>query len=78
MSYCRCGDDSDLYIYRSSLGYSVCPHVKIGLETMFFEELSDLLLYVTNLKKLGVKVPDRVFERIENENNILRRSNVKK
>jgi hypothetical protein len=77
MSYCRCGEDSDVYVYGSVLGgWTIHIAADISIESSSIPlgtrqlnpqtrgEAIDLLL---ELRKLGLKVPERAIARFRRE-----------
>jgi uncharacterized protein YxeA len=77
MSYCRCGDDSDVYVY---CGRMFNIHLAQGDEKCYelmkqnnvrpeyyFETEKETLSYLLNLKQLGFRIPDRAIERLQRE-----------
>lgn len=65
MSYCREGDDSDVYVFRSnqSADMPFIVHVNGGpaVRTGTREETA---LYLLELRASGVQVPQRALDRI--------------
>lgn len=65
MSYCREGDDSDVYVYRSNQSADLPFVVHVGggpgKLTGTREETA---LYLLQLRADGVKVPQRALDRI--------------
>lgn len=77
MSYCRCGDDSDVYVY---FGYSFEVYLAQGnpscFELMqkhninnhyFFETEQETLDFLLKIKGFGFLIPDRAIERLQRE-----------
>jgi hypothetical protein len=77
MSYCRCGNDSDVYVYcgtkfsvNFAQGKDSCAELmKIhNVDFQYYfeteKETLDFLLYA---RSLGFVVPDRAIERLQNE-----------
>lgn len=61
MSYCRIGDDSDVYVILST-NYEITP---IGGKTTFVSETaSEALSVLDTLSKLGYKVPAAAIDRL--------------
>ncbi len=79
MSYCRFGDDSDVYLYQTVTGrFECCACKLLGLDRRFLpdfelrksKELGNLAHALTHLmkhKKKGHKVPDYALGRILDE-----------
>ena len=78
MAYCRCGDNSDLYVYGGILGYDVIfcvgkKDVELKIKelqynsSIFIKDVRSLLDYLTLLQDQGFKIPAHTFERIEKE-----------
>jgi len=74
MSYCRFGEDSDLYIYKSIQSGDIVVHVgyretgehhPLQGEVYQFSGRGDALDFVNTLKNDGYKVPDRAIERLK-------------
>jgi len=72
MAYTRCGNDSDIYVYRNLADVWVCipctnPPSKFHTEDRVFTDLYDLRDHLLVHRYSGDKVPDHTFERIEKE-----------
>ena len=73
MSYCRFGDDSDVYLYEHVDGFYECCSCRLmkfekGLpfdmhESKKLLNLSEVLAHLLKHKKKGHKVPDYAFKR---------------
>ena len=74
MSYCRWSDTSDIYCYHGG-SYMIhiagdCPDAINKLyegQTLSYESLAQLKEAFLNLKQLGYRFPERVFDRINRE-----------
>ncbi len=71
MSYCRCGSDSDVYMYASFDGnYTIhlgnASKVNPG-ETFIVKTAQEALDFLKQLKKSGVKVPPYALTRLRKE-----------
>lgn len=65
MSYCRYGEDSDVYLIRSSAGYECMVS---GGQTGFMVKTPEEALWkLLALRKDGLKVPQRAIDRLERE-----------
>ena len=75
MSYCRFGDDSDVYLYPHVNGHFECCACRLmGLEkglamhkSKKMTNLSEVLVHLTKHKKKGHKVPDSALGRVLDE-----------
>ena len=78
MSYARCGEDFDIYVYRSIDGKYVvnfCNGKEKVRKIMKENNLSDFTCYgiltlvefLQNIQKVGILVPVHVFIRLEEE-----------
>ncbi len=69
MSYCRVGEDSDVYALCIGNGYeiTVCRTDGKAPDHYFDETLDRFHARLMNLKSNGWKVPQRVFDRINTE-----------
>lgn len=65
MSYCRCGPDSDVYMYGSFHG-QFAVHLKSG-ETYILNSSKEALMCLQDLKRSGVKVPASAINRLKKE-----------
>ena len=65
MSYCRWGDDSDLYIFGDGDGWACC-NCSIAVDA-YFGTLAELKAHVQLHIDAGHKVPDYVMDRINCE-----------
>lgn len=65
MSYCREGDDSDVYVYRSNQRADLpfVVHVNGGPATVTGTR-DETLYHLLVLRESGVKVPQRALDRI--------------
>ncbi len=68
MSYCRTGEDSDVYLIKSGKDcwslwwgrHNICTNIY---------SLKGVLEALHSIKELGYKVPQRAFDRVERELN---------
>lgn len=75
MSYCRFGDDSDVYLYHHINGsYECCSCRLMGFEkgsgmhkSKKMSNLNEALVHLMKHKKKGHKVPDYAFGRVLEE-----------
>lgn len=77
MSYCRCGDDSDVYVWSGNIfNITLCagkPEVaeimeKNNLEWMYhFSSGKETLSQLLKLSLLGLKIPNRAILRLQRE-----------
>lgn len=75
MAYCRFGEDSDLYIYKTQFRILGCfkdvwmIHLEAKEVEEFYEvySLEDLLKLLLDFKKLKFKIPEHTFGRIYRE-----------
>lgn len=65
MSYCRCSDTCDVYVYPTSGGYMT--HIAGGQVTFRDRSRKKLLERLTNLRTAGFKVSDAAFDRLHRE-----------
>lgn len=67
MSYCRAGDDSDVYVYNnsSSLKYECCGCEMI--KDFDCDTPEEMLKHLTEHKKQGDKVPRYAIKRLKKE-----------
>lgn len=65
MSYCREGDDSDVYVYRSnqSADMPFVVHIKGGPGRIIGTR-DQTLHHLLELRERGVKVPQRALDRL--------------
>lgn len=64
MSYARFGDDSDVYVFRSSTTWHCCG-CKINNEpNVEFPSLEALAAHMIDHRAAGSQVPDYLFDRI--------------
>ena len=65
MSYCRCGDDSDIYLYADvEGGWTLMGG--LGMITRF-PDLGLILIHMHGLRALGLKIPQGAIDRLEEE-----------
>lgn len=76
MSYCRCGNDSDVYLYASgdgSGGYIYCFHIGFNAPekhkgaNFYVKTAEEALKKLIDLKADGLKVPKSAITRLKNE-----------
>ena len=77
MSYCRCGDDSDVYVWAGDqYCVTLCAgkeHVSDLMEQHNLEYIADydtaeeVVEVLLKLKSLGLEIPNRAIERLQNE-----------
>jgi len=67
MSYCRFGEDSDIYFLATGEGFQCCwcGFDKYGKD--IFKTRLDALNHLVEHIKAGHKVPDYAFERLQQE-----------
>jgi hypothetical protein len=66
MSYCRAGNDSDAYVYRS--GTCWCIHIVGEYDGDYFPKtFKEFYDKMHELRDLGVKIPEYAFDRLERE-----------
>lgn len=70
MSYCRTGDDSDVYVVYNAHGYN-CLGCSLTPDYQWpdacFETPDEMLSHLSSHKKAGEKVPKRCIERINHD-----------
>jgi len=64
MSYCRPGEDSDMYAIKCGKYWAITPSMR---DSIMCSSLEDFKLWLLLLRSQGYKVPERVFERIKSE-----------
>lgn len=64
MSYCRPGEDSDVYVIRHVNGCLVCYSHEPAFETTATQVM---IYHLWSHQQRGHKVPERAFERLEAE-----------
>lgn len=73
MAYCRCGPDSDVYLFASiangkSVFYAyISNEVDYSPDYALLESPLDALKYLLKLRHVGLKVPDSAINRLEEE-----------
>lgn len=68
MSYCRMGEDSDVYIIYNIQGYYECVACKLGDKTHYTCDIpQDMLDHLLVHNRAGHKVPDRAIDRLVGE-----------
>jgi len=78
MSYCRCGEGSEVYVYGGATKYEV--HFGVGMPDVekklareriephkSFDTLQETYDFLVSIQQLGFEVPDYAFERMEEE-----------
>ena len=74
MSYCRCGEDSDVYVLNTWNGIEV--HVghmprpkKLGMAGDYFEYKTNgwCLRKLLKLREQGLKIPERALDRLREQ-----------
>jgi hypothetical protein len=63
MSYCRQGEDSDVYVIRS--GDQLVCYCNVGSFHCFSEQ--DMITHLRDHEAEGLKVPQRAYDRLEAE-----------
>lgn len=68
MSYCRFGDDSDVYVYYACKGLCCCMcFLNSDREDEHFHKRSEMINHLKQHKKRGHKVPPRAMKRLKEE-----------
>ncbi len=65
MSYCRYGEDSDVYLFQSSAGYECM--VSGGQTGFVVKTPTEALRKLLSLRNSGLKVPQGGIDRLERE-----------
>jgi hypothetical protein len=65
VSYCRFGDDSDVYVYRAALGWTT--HVSFVDGGTLDATATDCANRLEQLRQEGRQVPQRAIDRLRRE-----------
>lgn len=69
MSYCRFGEDSDVYVFENNNGYYECCACMFeeGYNSYRTVKTKDMINHMKKHEKMGHKVPKRVIQHLEEE-----------
>lgn len=69
MSYARCSDDSDVYVYKTFDGFQIYLSNRVSPKCAGFRRktVQDTIELLEKFKLTGVRVPERCLERLRKE-----------
>ena len=67
MSYCRMGDESDVYVFKSTFGYIECCYCPLESKSVQLETRKQALAHLIKHRRHGHQVPQEVFDRLQAE-----------